>query len=103
MVSGALGSQLEAMLARKQAQILSTEDLVDLIWKDRPGLSEAKAVLLEERYSGRTTAQKLDEIRAVMRKEGAEALLISTLDDLAWLFNLRGDDVLYNPVVLAYG
>ena len=49
---------------------------MDLIWKDRPGLSEAKAVLLEERYSGRTTAQKLDEIRAVMRKEGAEALLI---------------------------
>ena len=77
MVSGALGSQLEAMLARKQAQILSTEDLVDLIWKDRPGLSEAKAVLLEERYSGRATAQKLEE--------------------------LRGDDVLYNPVVLAYG
>ena len=74
-----LGSQLEAMLARKQAQILSTEDLVDLIWKDRPGLSEAKAVLLEERYSGRATAQKLEELRAVMRQEGAEALLISTM------------------------
>ena len=62
-------------------------------------LYTSKAVLLEERYSGRTTAQKLDELRADMREEGAEALLISTLDDLAWLFNLRGDDVLYLSLI----
>ncbi|WP_244264200.1 aminopeptidase family protein P [Holdemania massiliensis] len=87
---------------KKQARIVN-EDLVDLIWKDRPALSEAQAVLLDERYSGQSTTEKLTEIRAIMKAEGAQVLLISALDDIAWLFNLRGTDVQYNPVVLAYG
>lgn len=102
MVSATLGRELEAALAKKKARIVN-EDLVDLIWKDRPALSEAQAVLLDERYSGQSTTEKLTEIRAIMKAEGAQVLLISALDDIAWLFNLRGTDVQYNPVVLAYG
>lgn len=79
------------------------EDLVDLIWEDRPILSDKKAFFLDEAYSGKKTSEKLEDIRKVMKEKGADVHVVSSLDDLAWIFNMRGDDVSFSPVVLSYG
>lgn len=78
------------------------EDLIDLIWKDRPCLSDKKAFFLSEKYCGKSTADKLKEIREVMVQHDADIHIVSTLDDNAWIFNMRGDDVHSCPVVLSY-
>ncbi|WP_442590023.1 aminopeptidase P family N-terminal domain-containing protein [Pedobacter sp. AW31-3R] len=77
-------------------------DFLDPIWKNRPALPNAAAFLLEEKYSGKSTETKLKEVRASLEKSGATAHIISSLDDLAWLFNIRGTDVKCNPVVLGF-
>ncbi|SEM93423.1 Xaa-Pro aminopeptidase [bacterium A37T11] len=77
-------------------------DLLDKLWNDRPSLPTAKARLLPLSISGKSTADKLADVRAVMERHGADRHLISTLDDIAWLFNIRGNDVNCNPVVLAF-
>lgn len=78
------------------------EDLVDMIWKDRPTLSDKKAFFLEEEYSGKSTKDKLKDIREEMAKQNTTVHVVSSLDDLAWIFNMRGDDVHDSPVVLSY-
>ena len=55
-----------------------TEDLIDLIWKDRPALSKGTAVLLEEKYSGKSTADKIADLRKVMEKEGANVHILTS-------------------------
>lgn len=79
------------------------EDLVDLVWTDRPPFSDKKAFFMDESLSGKSTEEKLKDIREKMREHQADVHVLSTLDDLAWLFNMRGDDVHSSPVVLSYG
>ena len=61
-----------------------------------------KQFLLETKYSGESFSSKLERLRNSIKKHNATTHIISTLDDIAWLFNIRGKDVLYNPVVLSY-
>ncbi len=77
-------------------------DLIDPIWKDRPALSGKKVWELPVDYAGKSRAQKLEEIRHVMEKENCSYQVITSLDSIAWLLNLRGDDVAYTPVFLSY-
>lgn len=77
-------------------------DLLDPIWENRPSLPDSPAFLLEEKYAGRSVETKLEEVRISLHKLGATAHIISSLDDLAWLFNIRGTDVKCNPVVLGF-
>ena len=79
-----------------------TEDLIDLIWKDRPALSKESLFLLEEKYSGKSTADKIADLRKVMEKEGANVHILTSLYDIAWLLNIRGGDIDYVPVILSY-
>ena len=72
------------------------------IWKDRPALSAEDVWILPEEYAGATRGQKMKELREKMEKEGADSMLLTSLDDIAWLYNIRGNDVSYNPVALAY-
>lgn len=81
---------------------VSHADFLAPIWENRPALPSEPAFLLEEKYSGKATGPKLEEVREALRKTGATAHLISSLDDLAWLFNIRGTDVKCNPVVLSF-
>lgn len=78
-------------------------DLIHDIWDNCPALSDKKAYFLSEPYSGKSTLDKLNDIREVMKKQNCDFHLVSTLDDLAWIFNMRGDDVPSCPVVLSYG
>jgi Xaa-Pro aminopeptidase len=93
---------LERGLAPADVETVASEDLLDALWEDRPGLPDAPAELVEESTFGETRSEKLARIRAAMGEHGAGAHLIATLDDIAWVLNLRGGDVPYNPVALAY-
>ena len=86
----------------KKGELRSDLDLPDAFWTDRPALPDAPAFLLEERYAGQSAAEKLAKLRQELAKRDAAVFLLTALDDLAWLFNLRGGDVAYNPVLLAY-
>lgn len=102
VLSGREGSKLAQKLAQQGVSVLDSEDLVGLIWQDRPAMSCTPAFLLEERYAGRSAAQKLESVRKVMAERGADTHLLTTLDDIAWLFNIRADDVACTPVLLSY-
>lgn len=78
------------------------EDLLDEVWKERPALPEEKAFLHEVKYCGKSAKEKLREVREKMKKIGANNYIIASLDDIAWLYNIRGNDVKCNPVVLSY-
>jgi Xaa-Pro aminopeptidase len=102
LVNASFGLKLAEELAFKNIKIKYDKDLVDSIWTDRPSLPKEPAYLLDEKYSGKSAAEKLEAVRNEMKKYDATVHIITTLDDIAWLFNLRGNDVAYNPVVLAY-
>lgn len=77
-------------------------DLLTPIWEGRPGLPQVKAYLLEESITGQRTESKLAEVRKALQKYRVAGHFISSLDDLAWLLNIRGQDVPCNPVVLGF-
>ena len=77
-------------------------DLVDSFWQDRPPISREPVWELDEQYTGKSRNEKLRDVREQMRTEGADMLLLTALDEIAWLLNLRGNDILYTPVFLAY-
>ena len=77
-------------------------DLVDLIWENRPPISTEPVWELDARYAGKCREEKLSDVREKMRAEEADALVLTALDEIAWLLNLRGNDVKYTPVFMAY-
>lgn len=77
-------------------------DLLDTVWAERPGLPNAPVFEHAVPYAGVTRAEKLAQVRQAMHEQGADWHFIATLDDIAWLFNLRGADVSYNPVFVAH-
>ena len=81
---------------------LKDVDLISALWKDRPAMPATPAWLLEERFAGKTAGQKLQIVRETLAKKHADATLVSRLDSVAWLMNLRAADIDYNPFALAY-
>lgn len=102
VVNGSWGKKLLGIAEKKHGMLHVDEDLIDLIWKDRPALSRKPLFLLEEKYSGKSTAEKLKELRGAMEAEGANVHILTSLYDIAWLLNIRGGDIDYVPVVLSY-
>ena len=101
-ISAGMGKDLEDTLAKKDITISYEGDLLDEVWEDRPALSDAKAFLLDVKYSGEDFTSKIARVRKAMSDKGATTHILTSLDDIAWLFNIRGGDVKYNPVVLSY-
>ncbi|AZW45172.1 MULTISPECIES: aminopeptidase P family protein [Bordetella] len=93
---------LSAALAPAGIHLDIQSDLLQAIWSDRPGLPSAPVHEHVAPHACEPRAGKLARVRAAMREHGADAHWLSTLDDIAWLFNLRGSDVEYNPVFLAH-
>lgn len=102
VVNALLGIKLKEALEKKDAKIDSSSDLVDAIWEDRPAISKEPAYLLDIKWVGKPRKEKLSEIREVMEEKKADSFILTSLDDIAWLLNIRGNDVTYNPVVLSY-
>ena len=96
------GLQLKEIAKKKNGALYVEEDLIDLIWKDRPALAKNPMFILEEKYSGKSTKTKLEELRAAMGKEGADTHILTSLYDIAWLLNVRGNDIECVPVVLSF-
>ncbi|AIF48437.1 aminopeptidase P family protein [Dyella japonica] len=93
---------LARRLERIGAHLRTDLDLPGQIWPDRPALPAAPIVEHPARYATQPRADKLGRLRTAMRKLGATHHLVSSLDDIAWLTNLRGSDVECNPVFLAH-
>lgn len=101
MVSVALGQLFNQLLAYKKIQF-KHKDYLQSIWHNRPALPTEPAFLVADEYTGQPTTDKLTQVRKVMKQHRANYHLISSLDDMAWVFNIRGRDVKYNPVVLSF-
>ncbi len=81
---------------------LIEENLVDSIWEDQPQLPETPIHVHTLKFAGETVEDKLQRLRAAMELKGCDIHIITMLDAIAWLFNLRGKDVEFNPVFIAY-
>ncbi|MBP3477310.1 MAG: aminopeptidase P family protein [Lachnospiraceae bacterium] len=86
----------------KRITFYGEEDLVDAVWKDRPKLSTEPVWELDVQYAGLGREEKLKKVREQMQEQGADVLLVTALDEIAWLLNLRGNDVRNTPVFLSY-
>lgn len=93
---------LKDVLKQKEIKVRGDLDLLSKVWSKRPALPTDKAFLLEEGITGKSTAEKLEEVRTILNKNKADFHLISSLDDISWVFNIRGNDVKCNPVVLSF-
>lgn len=89
-------------LEKIEPMVYDGEDLVGMIWESRPKLSKNKLMCLDEKYTGESVKNKLSQIREEMKDLGADYFLLGSLDDIAWLYNIRGGDVKHNPVVMSY-
>jgi len=101
-ISAAGGAELVGFLQPRGIRLRTDLDLVDQIWRDRPGLPLAPIFAHAPPYAVRTRAETLSSVRAAMRDAGATHHVVSTLDDVAWITGLRGADIAYNPVFLAH-
>jgi Xaa-Pro aminopeptidase len=101
LLSILLGDLLTQQLSSKGIS-LQHKDYLSPIWENRPELPTDSAFLISEEHAGASVSSKLAVVRAELDKHGAEYHLVSSLDDIAWLFNIRGKDVSFNPVVLSF-
>ncbi len=93
---------MEKIFSKKGILINKEHDLLMGIWKDRPAIPRETVFVHDMVYAGRTAAQKIEDVREMMAQKGASYHLVSSLDDIAWLYNIRGGDVAYNPVAISY-
>lgn len=103
VVNAASGAKYEKDLEEKGVKISYEQDLAEKVWKDRPALPCGKTFVISDEVAGRSVAEKLADVRKKMKEEKTDSLLLTKLDDLMWLFNIRGCDVECNPVALSYG
>ena len=95
--------QIEEKLSSKNIKLVEEYDLVGEIWKDRPELPMDKVFIHEVKYAGKSPKEKINEVREKMKKLDVSYYLLGSLDDIAWVYNIRGNDVECNPVVTSYG
>ena len=102
VVNAAWGKRLSEIAKEKHGSMYVNEDLIDLIWTDRPPMSKAPVMIFDNKYTGEDISSKLKRVREQMTQKGATLHLMSSLYDIAWLLNVRGGDISYVPVVLSY-
>ena len=94
-------ASMKADLIKAGIELVSV-DLLEDVWKERPPIPLNPFFVFDIKYCGKTASEKLKLLRAEMKKARADVFVMSALDDIAWLFNIRGNDVDNNPVVIAY-
>lgn len=102
VVDGRTGDELGHLLEEKKITLSVNQDLVGQIWENRPSLSAEPVWILPEKYAGRSSAEKVADIRLAMKKKRATIHILTNLEDIVWLLNIRGGDVPCTPVVLSY-
>ena len=101
-ISAKEAAELSEALGKKGASLSVDYDLVGEVWEDRPALSCEPVMELDVKWAGESRADKCAKIRKAMEEKGADAFVLTSLDDIAWLLNIRGGDVHCCPVVLSY-
>lgn len=96
------GKEYEKKLGEKKISFVYERDLAENIWKDRPAFPGGKVTVLSEELAGQSFAEKRKAVMQKVEQEGAQSLFLSKLDDIMWLFNIRGCDVECNPVAMSY-
>ena len=94
---------LHNTLFEKNIELVITPDLLNNIWNDRPTYSSAEIFEFKTEYAGVSRSKKQSQIAEVLRNKGADFHLITMLDELAWMYNLRGSDINFNPVFIGFG
>lgn len=104
VVTAAFGRKLEEVLSGKKVQFSYEEDLADALWIDRPTFKQNEMIVPEDEIGlfGKATPDKLSGIREKLKEADVSALVLSKLDDIMWLFNIRGKDVECNPVAFSF-
>lgn len=102
VLTSSKGSELEEIARKHGGQLRFDLDLCDAAWKNRPALIHHPVFVLSEEYAGESVEEKLTRVREEMKKEEAGLHVLTSLDDIAWLYNIRSNDVECCPVVLAY-
>lgn len=102
VVNTAWGKKLQNIVAGKNGTLQVNEDLVGVIWTNRPALAKTTPFILEEKYSGKSTKEKLADVRTKMTEAGCDTHILTCLYDIAWLLNIRGNDIDCVPVVMSY-
>ncbi|MGN0480524.1 MAG: aminopeptidase P family protein [Lachnospiraceae bacterium] len=101
-VSSSFVEKIVAALGEKQVEIVTNLDLVNNIWTDRPEISKEPVWELDIKYAGCSREEKMAALREKLEENNAVAIVLTALDEIAWLLNLRGNDVECTPVFLAY-
>ena len=94
---------IKKTLNKKDIDLRTDLDLISKLWTDRPPLPQNKVFELDVKYAGKSRKEKFEEVRKIMEENNSSQYLISALDSLAWILNLRGSDIDYNPVFLSFG
>lgn len=102
VLTSSKGSELEEIARKHGGQLRFDIDLCDAAWENRPALIHHPVWVLSEEYAGESVEEKLTRVREEMKKEEAGIHVLASLDDIAWLYNIRSNDVECCPVVLAY-
>lgn len=95
-------NELKERFAKKNLILADSDDLLEPIWEGRPAIPESALRSVPVHYAGLTAADKLSKVRAALKEKGADYTFIASIDDVAWLTNLRGDDIRCNPVFMAF-
>ena len=96
------GRGYERKLEKKHVRFLYEQDLAEQLWKERPAFPAGKVIVLDEKLAGKSFEEKRADVMKKTVEEGADSLLLTKLDDIMWLFNIRGCDVECNPVAMSY-
>ena len=102
VVSEKFAEDMRETAAKSGALLRDTGDWFSDLWKDRPPMPQEKAFILDEQYAGQSVQSKVSAIRKAMAERGAQLHVLNVLDDIAWVLNVRGGDVLNTPVVMSY-
>lgn len=102
VINASLAESYKEVVDEKKGSLFVKEDLIDLVWAERPEMPGTQTWILKEEYSGESTASKIGRIRDKMKEAGADYHLISSLYDNAWILNLRADDIKNVPVFLSF-
>lgn len=101
-ISKNFADKLLERIKEKNIKINGTVDLVNIIWKNRPKISKEPVWQLDIKYAGISRKEKMKKVREKMEEAGADVFIDAALDEIAWLLNLRGNDIAYTPVFLSY-
>ena len=102
LYSAQAANQLERFCGENGFMLVTEFYPADRIWTDRPARPSEAAYVHDVKYAGEEASAKIDRLLKVLEDNDATAMLVTALDDIAWLFNLRGNDVAFTPVAIAF-